>query len=449
MKSVIILRFMATVREVVLPHTQKKDGTWNVKIRISFKRKSSYIDTQHFVGQKQLRKDFTIRDEFILTILNPVIDSYRKRISELGESLELYTSKSLAEYLTRTEATAESIYIIAFGGEQISFLDKQKRTGSRNDLRKVVNSLRDYFKSEFVPITEIRSKMLEDYERYLRSERTLLRPDRFGNLLERKSKGLSDIGLHNHMRDLRILFNAAVKQFNDPELGIMIIKHYPFEKYKIVSPPDTNKRKLSVEDILKIRDAELPKNTRTEMARDLFMLSFYLCGMNPIDLYRLPGELKDKDGRLDYNRSKTKGRRKDKAFISIRIPDVARSILSKYCGTLNTRYASHENFDRALSFGMRKIGAHLGIKKLQFYDARHAFADLARNKCGFQKDDVAMALNHKDNSNSVTDVYLSKDWTIVDRLQRGVLSLFNAPAKTGFCHFTTFCITASNHPREF
>lgn len=434
---------MATVREVVLPHTQKKDGTWNVKIRVTFKRRSSYIDTQHFVGQKQLRKDFTIRDEFILTILNPVIDSFRKRISELGESLELHTSKSLVEYLTRSEDTAECINIIAFGEEQIRLLDDQRRTGSRNDMRKVVNSLRDYFKTEFVPITEIRSRMLEKYEKYLRSERIMFRPDQFGNLLERKSKGLSDLGLHNHMRDLRILFNAAVKKFNDPELGITIIKHYPFEKYKIVSPPDTNKRKLSVEDILRIRDVELPRDSRAEMARDLFMLSFYLCGMNPVDIYRMPEEL-GKNGRLDYNRSKTKDRRKDRAFISLRIPDVAKPILLKYIGSLKTRYVSHENLDSALSFGMRRIGVLLEIKKLQFYDARHAFADLARNKCGFPKDDVAMALNHKDNSNTVTDVYLSKDWAIVDRVQRSVLSLFDISVKTGFCNITTFCIRAKD-----
>lgn len=436
---------MATVREVVLPRTQKKDGTWNVKIRVSFKRRSSYIDTQHYIGQKQLRKDFTIKDEFILTILNPVVDSFRKRISELGESLELYTSKSLVAYLTMCEETAETINIIAFGEEQIRLLDQQNRTGSRNDMKKVVNSLRDYFKAEFIPITEIRSKMLENYERYLRSERTMFRPDQFGNLVERRSKGLTDVGLHNHMRDLRILFNAAVKKFNDPELGVTLIKHYPFEKYKIVSPPDTNKRKLSIEDIERISKIELPANSRAEMARDLFMLSFYLCGMNPVDLYRLPEEMDIEEGRLEYNRSKTKDRRKDKAFMSLRIPDVAKPLLIKYIRTLKTRYASHENLDSALSFGMRKIGAALEIKKLQFYDARHAFADLARNKCGFQKDDVAMALNHKDSSNSVTDVYLSKDWAIVDRLQKSVLSLFDPPAKLGFCNLTTFYISSKSY----
>jgi len=75
---------MATVREVINPSEKKKDGTWNVKIRINHNGKSSYLKTQHFIGEKQIRKDFTIKDPIILKILNPVIDDYRAKISELG-----------------------------------------------------------------------------------------------------------------------------------------------------------------------------------------------------------------------------------------------------------------------------------------------------------------------------------------------------------------------------
>ncbi len=36
--------------------SQKKDVTWNVKIRVTHKRQSAYIDTQHFVSAKQLMR---------------------------------------------------------------------------------------------------------------------------------------------------------------------------------------------------------------------------------------------------------------------------------------------------------------------------------------------------------------------------------------------------------
>jgi len=41
-------------------------------------------------------------------------------------------------------------------------------------------------------------------------------------------KGLSDSGLHNHMRDLRVLFNAARDKYNDEDRGVIAIRHYPF-----------------------------------------------------------------------------------------------------------------------------------------------------------------------------------------------------------------------------
>jgi hypothetical protein len=38
------------------------------------------------------------------------------------------------------------------------------------------------------------------------------------------------------MRDLRTLFNAPKGKYNDDDLGIIRIPHYPFKKYKIGTP---------------------------------------------------------------------------------------------------------------------------------------------------------------------------------------------------------------------
>lgn len=74
---------------------------------------------------------------------------------------------------------------------------------------------------------------------------------------------------------------------------------------------------------------------------------------------------------------------------------------------------------------MQGIGGFLHLPDLEFYDARHAFGDWARNICRFSKDDVALALNHKDQSKAVTDIYLSKNWTIIDEVQAAVIRLLN------------------------
>lgn len=118
------------------------------------------------------------------------------------------------------------------------------------------------------------------------------------------------------------------------------MKHYPFHEYKLVEIPANTKKKLNIKQIKTIRDLALPSGGRLELARDFFMLSFYLCGMNAVDMYRIP-PVDNPTRRIDYNRSKTKNRRKDRAFISVGIPKDAMDLYNQYAGKLQNRYASH------------------------------------------------------------------------------------------------------------
>ena len=415
---------MATVREVIILSEKKKDGTWNVKFRVNHKGKTIYIKTQHFINEKQIRRDLSIKDPIILKAVNPTLDEYRTKISELGPKLELFDTARLVKHLTSHQIkSAEEINVINFGLNKIEELKENKRAASAANMVTVVYSLIDYFKTDVVPITDIRANMLTDYEKYLRSKRLITRPDQFQKPYSREVSGLSDTGLHNHMRDLRILFNNIKDVYNDEDLGIVIVKHYPFKKYKLVEVTENDKPKLSTTQVIAIRDFQAPPNSRMELAKDLFMLSFYLCGMNAVDLRLLSEPDDELKERINYNRSKTKSRRKDRAFISINIPDIAIEVYLKYAGKLQVRYSTHVTLDQALSKGMRAISQILCIPELEFYDARHAFGDWARNICRFSMDDVALALNHKDQSKSVTDIYVSKNWNIIDEVQMEVIKL--------------------------
>ncbi|WP_179414606.1 phage integrase SAM-like domain-containing protein [Mucilaginibacter sp. E4BP6] len=67
--------------------------------------------------------------------------------------------------------------MIEFAFNRIAELKEKNRLASAADMTKVVNSLVDYFGSKIIPVTEIRSKMLYDYEKYLRQAREIERPD--------------------------------------------------------------------------------------------------------------------------------------------------------------------------------------------------------------------------------------------------------------------------------
>ena len=410
---------MATVAAVVFEHHEKNDGTFNVKIRVYHKSEKKYIDTTHFVSRRQLDANYNIKDKFLLKKLEQTLDEYRETISQLGFKLDFFSCEQLRDYLRDLNS---DIDFIAFCNNHIAQLKRENRSGTAGTHRTVKNSLVDYFKRESVSITEIHSNMLNSYERYLRSERIIKRVNQLGRVTETKEKGLSDSGIHNHMRDLRTLFNAACNYYNNEDLGLFKIKHYPFKKYKIGSAPLTRKRNISIQQLKIIRNCDTPKGSRAELAKDLFILSFYLCGMNAVDLYALR-KTDIQQGRICYNRAKTKGRRRDNAFISIKLVDVAKPLIERYIETFSKRYSTYNGLNTALSKGMKDLCEILKIENLTFYWARHTFGNSARNDCRMSKDDVALALNHVDEGHRTTDIYIAKDWKIVDEVQERVLKL--------------------------
>ena len=208
---------MATVSAKVFEHHKKADGTYNVKICVHHKNLRRYLDTNHYVVKKQLTKDYKIKDPFIADKVEQQLREYRKMISDLDDRLDYFTADSLRDYLRDKD---EDIDFIKFCTQHVERIKKEGRLGSAKNQSVIRNSLVDYFRRPSVSIKEINSNMLMAYERYLRSERTMTRYNQDNTPVVTTQKGLSDSGLHNHMRDLRTLFNAAREIYNNEDLGI-------------------------------------------------------------------------------------------------------------------------------------------------------------------------------------------------------------------------------------
>ncbi|MBB6130992.1 phage integrase SAM-like domain-containing protein [Mucilaginibacter lappiensis] len=406
---------MATVRALVLKHHEKSDGTFNVKIRISHKRVSRYLDTDHFVSQKQLNKKNAIKDNIVLLQVDKTVNKHRKSIGELDGKIDQMTCDQIVDFVKNNK---KEIDFIEFSKAHVAQLKIKKGNGV-STFRAVINSLVDYFGREKIFISEITANMLRQYEQYLLKPRKLVRQSRGTKPFTKISPGLSASGLHNHMRDLRGLFNVARDTYNDEDLGIIRIVHYPFKKYKLVKRPETPKKNLDVDQVLKIRDHECEPGSMKELARDLFMLSFYMGGTNSVDFYQMD-KSNIKNGRLEYKRSKTKGKRIDQAFISIKIIDEAKPLIEKYIGKLQYRFTTRVGLSSGISNGMRKIREDEKLPQVTYYWARSIVASWARNKCRKSKDDVAMMLNHVDEGRKTTDIYIEKDWSIIDEVQEAV-----------------------------
>lgn len=416
---------MATVEAKVYAHHYKNDGTYNVKIRVFHKSVNKYIDTAFYVSDRQLKKhpdfkaELLVKDPFVKKQINFTLDDYRIKIINLGIKIKFYSCQELKDYLSEVD---KEIDFVEFCTDYIEGLKVLKKYKSAANFNTVKNSLIDFFKRKRVLVAEIGVDMLLDWEYYLRRERTITRPNQFNELITTVQKPLGDASVHNYMRDLRSLFNHARKKYNRKSLGTVKIEHYPFDEYAIVEAPLTKKRNTDVATLLCIRDCNPKSNSRAELAKDLFMLSFYMCGINASDLYQID-ETNMVNGRLEYNRSKTRDKRKDNAFISIKIVEEGIPLLKKYIGNLSIRYSDIGSLNKALSCGMKEVCKLISYSGITYYWARHTVGNLARNKCRMSKDDVALALNHVDHGRRTTDIYVDKDWSIIDELQQNIMAL--------------------------
>ncbi len=406
---------MATFSAKVFKHHKKADGTYNVKICISHNRDRRYVDTVHYVSDKKLNKDLSIKDTFLNSLINATLEDYRNAASKLGKRLDFFDVESLRDYLLQKDQTID---FLKFCQIHLDFLNTNDQTKSEANYKTVRNSISDYVKGGILPIENITLNFLSGYERFLRGERRMVRKNQFGREYSIIGKPLSDASVHCYLRDFQGFFSAAMAFYNKPSLGLKPIVYNPFEEYKIVSAPPTEKRNLTTQQLLSIKSCQPKEGSRTELAKKLALLSFYLCGINAVDLYKMDYVIVG--GRIEYNRSKTKGKRKDNAFISIKLVPEAIELL-KFASSLPTRYTCNTNLNKALCKGMASLSTLTKIPGLQFYKFRHTFGSLARNECRLPKDDIAEALNHVDHGRKTTDIYLAKDWSIIDEVQIAVI----------------------------
>jgi integrase len=435
---------MATFKICIFEHQKRTDNKYPVSIRVTWKRKCAYIKTEYYVTDKQIiKKSFTLKDIYIINELNRRIEKYEDiKSKKLGYRIDMYSAKELAQYFVNEtkSGTDSTINFIEFSRKHIELLKQQDRTTSASNLNRTINALIDFCNGrERISINEITSKFLVQFDNYLRTTRIIKRKNQFGKLITVKHKPLSEVSIFEYMTDVRVLFNAAMLEYNDEDKDEIKIYHYPFRKYKIKPRPDNTKRTITDEQLYRLINCPVDsfQAHRAIFSRDVFLLSFYLVGMNLADLYEAD-HFPDVGNmvRVEYNRKKTKGRRQDKAFISIKVEPEAMPLFEKYRDKtgqrvfdFHTRYTTSHIFSSNVNKGLKVVAKWLFGNSdipLSTYYARHTWATIARNKCDISKDDIDLCLNHVDLGRKVADMYIKKDWTRIDIANRKVINYVNS-----------------------
>lgn len=405
---------MATVKVLLDTRVQKSDGTYPIKLSLAHKGKTFFIGLNISVTKEQFPGSEVI-DHPKAKTLNRVI------LGRLNLAENLIFNLQLAGRLNKT--TPEQLkYILEAGSDEIK---PDKPYTVAEHFKRYISNLHNA-KTKTI-YSETLDKILKHDPECTFNEINLIWLRSFDNALA-ETCGTNTRSIH--MRNIRAVFNDAINE------DLISLNLYPFRKFKIKSEK-TIKRTLSIDQIKVLRD--YPVETHQEKYRDVFVLIFYLIGINLVDLLRLrPDDLRN--GRIEYIRAKT-GRP-----YSIEVLPEAMAIIQKYHGKdyLLSFLDSHKNyvdFASRMNENLKEIGKIEWVmnkarlekdqkknkKKITplfpdliIYTARRSWATIA-SSLDIPKDTIAAALGHQTGS-KVTDLYIDFDLKKVDKANRDVLN---------------------------
>lgn len=393
----------------------KANSNYTVFIQAIHNRKVKYIKNGFSLNSSQVNKNGEIKSREINQSLKKQIQVYEQKIAKLGTRVNYMTCEEVLEFIQREDKIEVQADRIDFYEFSYEYVEQLKNEGKRRgfDILIALRSLQDYH-PEKLPFSKINKEFILGYIDFLSTVRTLKRKDQFGRDTIQVSKRMSEATINDRLRIIRALINKAMYKYNTEEDEY--IKNRVFKFIKIQSPKPKQKRAIPVDVIRQIFNYHSETDKRGQLARDLFIASFFLCGMNAIDFYNMEKN-SYYDQKLCYQRSKTKDKRFDNAEIMVWIPDLVVPILqkyldnkSKYLFVFRSEYSHPQTFSSILNSGLKRIAKAIGYEEnLTFYAARHSFATIARNDCRIEKSTVAECLNHS--QNTITDFYLVKDYT--------------------------------------
>ena len=288
-------------------------------------------------------------------------------------------------------------------GYTLELNEKLRRIGKKRMAARyttTINSLQRCLKGGDVPLEAIDGTMIQGYEQWL------------------KDSGLCRNTTSFYLRNLRTIYNHAVDD------GV-VISTSPF-KHVYTGIDKTVKRALPLEIIKQLKNLDLSQNPRMELARDMFLFSFYTRGMSFIDMAQLTvGNLQG--GVLTYRRQKTSQQ------LHIKWEPAMQEIVAKYMtddspyllpiakGEGSVFWQQYKNAYSRITKQLKKVGEMIGLSiPLTTYVARHSWASIAKSK-NVPVSAISEALGH--DSEKTTQIYLSSlDTSVVDNANNLIIN---------------------------
>lgn len=398
---------MATLSLTIFKAKVLKDGRHKIRIAVRHKHETCYIVTRFIVEENQFKNGQVIKrlDAAVInTKLRCILNDYQERLDGINNQ-NLYTCKQLKDLLLNSTSVKEESTFQAVCRKYISELEEEGRNSYAILLERNSRYFTEFIKGDIL-LSDITPVLIDGYSRFLKVK-----------------KGAGDTTLGMMMSRTRTIINRGVKQ--------QLVKYdvHPFLNYSI-SASNVREVDLSIEVFNKIRRA-CPKEKKFRVAHDLFCLSFYLGGINLIDLLQI--DFKNKET-IEYVRTKSRNTTQGVKVISFTIPEPAKEIIAKWLnrntGKLDFGYKfSYPNFSRYLTRTLAALAKELGItEKVVYYSARKSFAQYA-SEIGIPDGIIDYCLGHSDKSKGVIRYYTKVRSKQADMAISRVIDYVNNPEK--------------------
>lgn len=372
----------------------RKDGFFKVYIRVTNFKKHSYIDTGMKIYKTKVENG-VIKDHHVNGRCSRLISEYTNKLNLVD-----YENWDVKEIETLLTSGKERISFTDYCQTYIDNLFNDDRNNTAIGYDTAVKSFKKFF-GENVDFVDITTKKINDWIHSLR------------NTARAKE---------NYPKAIKAIFDAGCLEYND-NTGVMIrIPNKPFDGVKIPKHDLPEQRAVEVDVIRKIINYEA-YSKRTEMAVDVAKIIICLAGINTMDLFHLTQD-NIKNGKLDYNRRKTMGKRQDNARMVITIRPEIKDLMKKYNNgnrLFDFGYKTAKDFNKYVNIGLKKVCEIVGVEELGTYAFRHSFATIAENDCGVPKERVALSLNHV-SAHKITDIYVKRDFSKVDEVIETVVN---------------------------
>ena len=343
---------MANINAIIVPAKVLKDGRHKVRISVAHNGETRYILTSIIIDSLKEFKNGAVVKRPDATIMNTKLRGILQRNQDEIDNLPYVKGLSCAElvYHLKTFALSKQKSLQNIYEEYMEIANIKKSTEITYYM--VWKSI-----SHYVDVNMMVCKF---------NHNIVLKLDR-----DLRKRGLRPGTIRIYLTFLRTIIDFAQR------CGCVEFKPHPFNGYK---PPQKEVRQswLSVEQLKQIRNVKSSKKN-VNKCRDLFMLSYYLGGINMADLINI--NFNEQTDRLRYVRTKCAGQQKINKSVEFRIPVEAKEIIRRYKG--DDGYLALTELDRKSkchSFflvNMPKLAEEAGVEKLIYYSARKSFAQHA------------------------------------------------------------------------